>query len=77
MPTEEHILLLLCLSGPDADLVDIHVVAAGVSGPPRGDHVQHVGGRPAVRLLPFKLQHQQIPDIFLRHQQERMCRIRL
>lgn len=68
-------LLLLALSGSDADFVNFHVRALRVSRPPGGNHLQHAGGRPTVGLLPFKLQHQQVTNILLSHQQEGMSLI--
>lgn len=64
--------LLLRLARSNADFVNRHVSAIWAARPPRGNHLQHAWRRPAVCLLPFKLQHQQVTDVFLRHQQERM-----
>lgn len=64
-------LLLLGLSGSNADLAHLHVRAVAAA-PPRRNHFQHPGGGPTVCFLPFELQHQQIPDVLLRHQQEGM-----
>lgn len=69
LPSVNNVLLLR-LSGSDADLVHLHVGAVRVSGPPGGNHLQHAGRRPAVGLFPFEFQHQQVADVLLGHQQE-------
>ena len=66
------IILLLGLANSDPDPVNPHVSAVGVPGPPGGHHLQHAGGGPAVVLLPVELEHQQVPDVLLRHQEERV-----
>ena len=65
-------ILLLGLANSDPDPVNRHVGAVGVPGPPGRHHLQHAGGRPAVVLLPSELEHQEVPNVLLRHQKERV-----
>ena len=62
---------MLGLANSDPDPVNPHVSAVGVPGPPGGHHLQHAGGGPAIVLLPVELEHQEVPDVLLRHQEER------
>lgn len=50
----------------------LHVGGVRISGPPGGNHLEHAGRGPAIGLLPFELQHQEVADALLGHQQERV-----